>query len=263
MVRKQNSLTTNRKHNLPKILLGGGSILFVILVGYFLTTSSSMPWNKPPQGSISSTKKEEEKMTLKAYYLDESGELLLKTSQVSSRNEEEAINSYIENFLYGKPATVEVYTDEDGSHARISISDLNFLDYYIKHPKVSENFPAYAVEGDTEHRIPMILQRKFAESIDRTIKETYGIQFVHWTIDERLEPNDGIIFGDIPKKSQEALEGYVGEGTYFQEIPDTELRGDSNPAVDAYNAKMAELRVKYPDGNIPAEELPSVTLTEE
>ena len=95
---------------------------------------------------------------------------------------------------------LKVYSDEDGKHARVNIQDLNFIDFYAAHPEVSKAFPAFLVEGDTINRVPMEIQKRFAEAIDRTIKENFGIQFVHWTIGGILEPNDGILYGDVPKK---------------------------------------------------------------
>lgn len=239
----------NKKAGLPLLMVAGALFLGLgAWWGYKAYTT------QPNLGELPKTTKEQ-KVEFTAYYLDDKGELTSKPSRLEP-DVEKGLNAYILNFLKGKEASLSVYEDEEGRHLRISISDLNFLDYYVQHPAISEVYPAYALAGDTTDRLPMVIQHRLAEAIDRTAKESYGIAHVHWTIAGRLEPNDGILFGEVPKKSAQILEGVPQGESYFVEPDGLSNAATNKTPEETYNETMARLRLEYPDGDIPPEKLP-------
>lgn len=252
-----------------------GAILFLTIAGFY-----GYKWFKqvnPEYGEINKSKGKDDlelqEKELTFYTLDNSGNLTTITSKekFSEENIQKIINNYVGNTLKAKTSLeLKVYSDEDGKHARVNIQDLNFIDFYAAHPEVSKAFPAFLVEGDTINRVPMEIQKRFAESIDKTIKENFGIQFVHWTIGGILEPNDGILYGDVPKKSQETINRTrengleVSSKTYFVDPEQSESskkieanqNGNIGGSISDTDAKMKQLLEKYPNGDIPADELP-------
>lgn len=259
----------------------GASLLFAVLAG-----GAFLYFNQPKtnKGTIEKPKTEQksknedfnlkgervEGQDLHAYYVKDDLSLEKKTYKVQSESIEKVIQGYIEKDLLAKDVDVkmEIYDDEDGKHARLSISHLNFIDYYKAHPKISEQHPAISLAGEQEDIVPATVKKLFAEAIDKTIKESFSIQYVHFTIGDKLEPNDGILFGEIPSKSQEILnkgqeDGFVHTDSYFED-PNTEngqLEQGSNSSqsaddLAALNEEVERLKEKYPDGNIPPDELP-------
>lgn len=195
---------------------------------------------------------------LRAYFLDDNGEISFKDTVASdSSSMEKSIRHYIKTYFYGSPIlTATSYEDDEGKHVRLSIDNLNFLNYYIKHPNVSKTYPAFSVKGDVEDKLPMEIQKRIAQAIDQTIKESYGVSYVHWTINNQLQANDGILFGEMPEKSRQTLEGVDYQANYFVD-PDPSLLNSSEIVVEnEIDSKMAELLEKYPNGVIPPEELP-------
>jgi len=268
-----------------------GILVVLILLSSFLFFILQNNTSNNNDGSIDLNVVDETTIEVETFRPSEDGKSFESTTIPFSSNKDKIQND-MRKYLQSQLCASESFSNSfdfslseftDGNiYAKVTFSSLNFIDYYEKYPKLSELYPASIGAGDPTGTIPANAQKLFAEAIDKTLKNA-GADYVLFYIGNMpLGEKEGIVFGEIPQLILDIWEDDKNSGiekTHPGQTIDEFFSNSNTPTTelieeDKYQEEidvkeetqnninkntqeqMEYLRQKYPDGDIPENELP-------